>query len=234
MFKCFLVNIDFLLSHMWLTVDLIYEVIIKTNNGFFCVRMGGKRNSCQEETDKDQHCHISYSMSSKIDIACHFSHLLKLCSSCLTSRYVPYKESSWRERMNWEWKRLRGKAKHSRTDRWFRSGSVQGIARPSQSNWAASPSHQGQGDGIINQLALSSLPSNTTLLPSLSLVCMPTTPSPSSQLITCLHVRDWSSANRRVMVSTPLSDTYTLSESYPCTLCSCPNRATQRSNEKTR
>lgn len=42
MFKCFLVNIDFLLSHMWLTVDLIYEVIIKTNNGFFFVRMGGK------------------------------------------------------------------------------------------------------------------------------------------------------------------------------------------------
>lgn len=166
---------------------------------------GGKRNSCQEETDKDQHCHISYSMSLKIDIACHFSHLLKLCSSCLTSRYVPYKESSWRERMSWEWKRPRGKEKHSRTDRWFRSGSVQGIARPSQSNWAASPSHQGQGDGIINQLALSSLPSNTTLLPSLSLVCMPTTPSPSSQLITCLHVRDWSSANRRVMVSTPWS-----------------------------
>lgn len=42
MFKCFLVNIDFLLSHMWLTVDLIYEVIIKTDNGFFCVRMGEK------------------------------------------------------------------------------------------------------------------------------------------------------------------------------------------------
>lgn len=71
MFKCFLVNIDFLLSHVWLTVDLIYEVIIKTDNGFFCVRMGGgERNSCQEETDKDQH--ISYSMSLNIDIACHF------------------------------------------------------------------------------------------------------------------------------------------------------------------
>lgn len=33
---------------------------------------GGGRNGCQEETDKDQHCHISYSMSLKIDIACHF------------------------------------------------------------------------------------------------------------------------------------------------------------------
>lgn len=43
MFKCFLVNIDFMLSHMWLTVDLIYEVIIKTDNGFFCARMGGKK-----------------------------------------------------------------------------------------------------------------------------------------------------------------------------------------------